>query len=160
MSLLMGARGAGSLIGPLLGTRWAGDSHARLRRGILGGFLFAAAGYVLLGRASWQPIAVLAVIVAHAGSSTNWVFSTTLLQIYTGDRFRGRVFAADLGLCMLTLSASSYLVGLAIDWGTPPRTIATLMGATMLVPAVAWAAALIVTKGRQGIESGGAAPSS
>ena len=27
-----------------------------------------------------------------------WVFSTTLLQLHTEDRFRGRVFSADLGL--------------------------------------------------------------
>jgi MFS family permease len=154
MSLLMGARGVGSLLGPLVGTKWAGDSHSRLRRGILAGFLFSCMGYVLLGRASWLYLAVVAVVVAHAGSSTNWVFSTTLLQIYTADRFRGRVFAADIGICMVTLSASIYLVGLAIDWGTAPRTIATLMGITMLVPAMAWACALIVTKRGHGGPAG------
>src|SRR3954452_1368327 len=49
MSLLMGARGVGALIGPLVSGRWAGDSHARLRTGILVGFLLASAGYLLLG---------------------------------------------------------------------------------------------------------------
>ena len=37
MSLLMGARGVGALIGPLISGRWAGDSHTRLRTGILVG---------------------------------------------------------------------------------------------------------------------------
>jgi len=42
-------------------------------------------------------LAILAVIAAHAGTSTNWVFSTTLVQVYTDDRFRGRVFSAEYG---------------------------------------------------------------
>jgi predicted MFS family arabinose efflux permease len=143
MSLLMGARGAGALIGPLVSGRWARDRQARLRLGILAGFLLAAAGYMSLGGASALWLAALAVMLAHSGSSTNWVFSTTLLQVYTADRFRGRVFAADYGLCMLGISASSYLAGLAIDWGVPVRTCALAIGCAMLVPAAAWAAVLV-----------------
>jgi predicted MFS family arabinose efflux permease len=145
MSLLMGARGAGSLLGPLIAGRWAGPSHARLRKGILAGFLVAAAGYVLLGVSTSLALAALTVVLAHAGSSTNWVFSTTLLQTYTTDRFRGRVFAADNGLCMLTVSASSYAAGVALDLGVPARSLAVVMGGVMLVPAAAWALALIRT---------------
>ena len=139
MSLLMGARGAGSLIGPLVGRRWAADAHGRLRAGILIGFFCAAAGYVWLGLSGSLVLAVLAVVVAHAGTSTNWVFSSTLLQIHTDDRFRGRVFAADIGLCMLTLSASSYAAGMALDFGVAPRTFAMILGAVMLIPTCAWA---------------------
>ncbi|MBZ5579911.1 MAG: MFS transporter [Acidobacteriia bacterium] len=146
MSLLMAARGAGSLIGPLIGGWWAGESYARQRQGIVAGFLCAAAGYVALGHSAALPLAVLMVVLAHAGSSTNWVFSTTLLQIYSDDRFRGRVFSADLGICMLALSASSYLAGVAIDLGVTARAFAVVIGFVMLVPAVAWAAALRVTR--------------
>jgi hypothetical protein len=142
MSVLMGARGAGSLLGPLIGTRWAGSRQRRLYAGILAGFLLAAAGYVWLGVAPSLALAVIAVVLAHAGSSTNWVFSTTLLQVYTGDCFRGRVFAADYGICMLTTAASSYLAGLAIDFGLPPRTLAIAMGLVMLVPTAAWTLAM------------------
>src|SRR4029077_20768470 len=94
-------RGIGALIGPLVSGRWAGDRHSRLRSGIFVGFLIAADAYVLLGAATSLVIAVLAVVLAHAGSSTNWVFSTTLLQVYSTDRFRGRVFFADFGFCLL-----------------------------------------------------------
>jgi MFS family permease len=142
MSMLMGARGAGALIGPLISGRWAGEHHSRLRIGIFAGFLFAAAGYVMLGTSTSLAIAICAVIAAHAGSSTNWVFSSTLLQIYTEDRFRGRVFSADYGICMLGISASSYLAGVAIDLGVDPRTFAVAIGVVMLVPAAAWAVAL------------------
>jgi len=138
MSLLMGARGIGALIGPLVAGRIAGDRHSRLRAGILAGFVLAMAGYLILGFSQSLVLAVAAVVIAHAGTSTDWVFSTTLLQIYTTDRFRGRVFAAEFGLCMLTISASSYVAGLAIDWGAPARAVAIGMGSVMAVPALAW----------------------
>lgn len=138
MSLLMGARGAGSLIGPLVGRHWAADVHARLRMGILLGFLCAAGGYVWLGLSGSLGLAILAVVLAHAGTSTNWVFSSTLLQIHTDDRFRGRVFSADLGLCMLAISLSSYSAGVGLDLGIPARMFAMILGAVMLLPACAW----------------------
>lgn len=142
MSLLMGARGVGSLLGPLLGNQFAGQQEARMRAGILVGFLAAAFGYVALGVAPSVWFAIAAVAVAHAGGSVNWVFSTTLLQMYTDDRFRGRVFAADLGLLTLVIAISSYCAGLAIDWGIPARTAAVLTGISVLVPATIWALAL------------------
>ncbi|MCU1233720.1 MAG: major facilitator superfamily 1 [Candidatus Solibacter sp.] len=146
MSMLLGARGAGALIGPFIAGHWAGDRHARLRSGILIGFLFAAAGYIVLGTSSGLLLAIVAVVAAHAGSSTNWVFSSTLLQTYTEDRFRGRVFSAEYGLCMLAISASSYLAGAAIDLGVSPRTFAIGVGVAMLIPAAAWTLVLRRTR--------------
>jgi hypothetical protein len=151
MSMLMGARGIGAIIGPLTSGRWAGHSHTRMRTGIFVGFLLAAGGYVLLGTSASLLIAVLATVLAHAGSSTNWVFSSTLLQVYTADRFRGRVFAADYGLCMLGISGSSYVAGVAIDLGVPARTLAVIVGAVMLIPAAGWAMALAATKEQRAI---------
>ncbi|MGH9579606.1 MAG: MFS transporter, partial [Terriglobales bacterium] len=49
MSLLLGARGVGALIGPLAAAPWAQQHQSRLRRGILLGFTLAGAGYALLG---------------------------------------------------------------------------------------------------------------
>jgi len=145
MSFLSGARCVGPLPGPLVGGRWAGDCHPRLRSGIVIGFLLAGGGYILLGTSTSLMVAILTVMLAHSGSSTNWVFSTTLLQVYTADRFRGRVFAADYGLCMLTISASSYFAGVAIDLGVPARTFAVIIGLVMLIPAAAWALVLAAT---------------
>ncbi|HLK64890.1 MAG TPA: MFS transporter [Bryobacteraceae bacterium] len=142
MSLLMGARGVGALLGPLVAGRWAGSRESRLRYGILAGFLLAGGGYVLLGCSTSIAVAIFMVILAHSGGSTNWVFSTTLLQVCTTDRFRGRVFAAEYGLCMLAISASSYFAGVAIDLGTSARSFAILIGLVMLIPAGAWAATL------------------
>ncbi len=146
MSMLMGARGVGAFVGPFTSGWWAGQSQTRMRYGIFIGFLFAAAGYVLLGNSLSLSVAVLATVLAHSGASTNWVFSSTLLQVYTADRFRGRVFAAEYGLCMLAISASSYAAGMAIDLGIPARRLAMMVGGVMLLPAIAWAMALSATK--------------
>lgn len=138
MSLLLGARGLGALVGPLFSARLAGHHDRRLRMGILLGYLAAAAGYFALGSAPNVWLACLCIIVGHCGGSTVWVFSTTLLQLNTEDRFRGRVFAADLALCMLTIAVGAYLCGAFLDWGISVRLVATVTGLLMLLPTGIW----------------------
>jgi MFS family permease len=139
MSVLMGARGLGALIGPLLTVPWASQHESRLRLGILLGFLAIFFGYVALGLAPTVWIASLALILAHGGGSTIWVFSTTLLQKNTEDRFRGRVFSADMGLNTLMVSVTSYLAGIFMDRGVGVRDYAMVTGISLLAPACAWA---------------------
>jgi MFS family permease len=138
MSLLLGARGVGALLGPLLTAPWAGHWKHRLEVAIFWGYLAAAAGYALLGVSGhlWQ--ACLCVALAHFGSSIVWVFSTTLLQIQSDDKFRGRVFAADLCLFMFTIAAGAYLAGRFVDWGFAARSVASVAGMLMLIPAALW----------------------
>jgi MFS family permease len=138
MSLLLGARGVGALLGPLLTAPWAGHWIRRLEAAIFWGYLALAAGYGLLGAARqlWQ--ACFFVMLAHFGGSIVWVFSTTLLQLQTEDRFRGRVFAADLGLSMLTIAAGAYVAGCFVDWGFTARYVASAAGLLMLIPATWW----------------------
>jgi hypothetical protein len=56
----------------------------------------------------------------------------------TEDRFRGRVFSADLGMNTIAVSASSYLAGTFIDAGTPVRDYALYTGLSLLLPASLW----------------------
>jgi len=138
MSLLMGSRGVGALLGPLIGGYCLGRRSRGLRLGIFLGFLAGAAGYLWLSAAPSLLWASAAVILAHAGGSTIWVFSTTLLQEQTEDRYRGRVFSADYALLSLTVSLVSYLAGVWIDLGAGVRTLAALTGAVSLLPAALW----------------------
>lgn len=140
MSILLGGRGAGALVGPLISARWAGQNDHRLRLGILFGYLTIALGYGLIGVSHSVWIAAAFAMLAHAGGSTVWVFSTTLLQLRTEDRFRGRVFAADLGLASFTFATTAYLCGRFLDLGIPARTMALGTGFFMLIPAglLAW----------------------
>ncbi len=87
MSMLMGARGIGALIGPLVSAPWAGHNQRRLRIAILVAFFAEITGYVALGWISSLWTACLWVMLAHCGGSVIWVFSTTLLQLNTDDVF-------------------------------------------------------------------------
>ncbi len=142
MSVLMGARGAGALIGPLVTVPWAKQSDSRMRLGILLGFLSIFLGYLILGGAQYVWIACLGLVLAHGGGSTIWVFSTTLLQKNTEDKFRGRVFSADMGLNTLMVAITSYLAGAFIDRGVPVREYVVITGVSLLAPALAWALAM------------------
>ncbi len=138
MSLLMGSRGIGALLGPLIGGRWAGTRQKRLRTGIVAGFLLLAAGYTFLGAAPTVVWAILAVILAHAGGSIVWVFSTTLLHYQAEDRFRGRVFSADFAFLVVTMATVSWASGTAVDFGVSVRLICYVTGAFALAPAALW----------------------
>jgi MFS family permease len=142
MSLMMACRGIGAIAGPLVAGYWAGGIERRMRIGILFGFLAAGLGYIALGAAPNLVVAGTAIALAHGGASTLWVFSATLLQLKTIDRFRGRVFSAEFAFAVLTMSTSSYLAGLAIDHGVAVGMVAAATGATALLAAIAWAFAL------------------
>jgi predicted MFS family arabinose efflux permease len=138
MSLLLGARGLGSMVGPLFTARWSNQQPSRLRLGILGGYITLALGYIGVGLSPRLWLACLSLAIAHFGGATIWVFSTTLLQLNTEDEYRGRVFAAELGLFMLTIALGAYLAGAFLDWGYTPRTVAVATGISMIIPAIAW----------------------
>jgi hypothetical protein len=142
MSILLGGRGLGALIGPLVAAPWAARSDSRLRYGILFGYLTISLGYGLLGLSGNVWMAAGCAMLAHAGGSTVWVFSTTLLQFHSEDRFRGRVFSADLGLASFTFAVTAYLAGHYLDLGVSARTLSTGTGVFMLVPAGILAIAL------------------
>ncbi|MBZ5568942.1 MAG: MFS transporter [Acidobacteriia bacterium] len=153
MGVLIGARGIGALLGPLIGATWAGQRDSRLRRGILFGFIAAACGVGSISVAPNVWIAMLCVIVAHCGGSIIWTFSTTLLQLYSDDQFRGRVFSADLGICMATISLTAWAASAAIDAAIPVRLLAAITGAAILIPAGAWALAQRFWKSSLSVDS-------
>jgi hypothetical protein len=77
-----------------------------------------------------------------------WVFSTVLLQLEVPDRFRGRVFAAELALVTLTTSASTYWTAHQLDRvGWSPRTLAFVLGMGFCLPGMLWL--LIVSRWRE-----------
>ncbi len=148
MSVLMASRGIGAIIGPVLSGRWVAGVEQRMRVAILVGFLAGAAGYLALGHATNLAVACAGLMLAHAGGSILWVFSSTLLQRQTEDRFRARVFSTEYAFMVAIMSLSSYLAGVFIDRAVPVRTVATVVGLAMLVPAMLWGV-LLATQQRE-----------
>ncbi len=139
MSALMGARGLGSFFGPVAGAHWASAEPGRMRWPIAAGFVVAAIGYLALGWAPALPLAVLAVMIGHVGTSMNYVYSSTLVQTLSDDQYRGRVTSLEFALMMTSITVTSFLAGEAIDRGLSAQQVATAVGLFSLAPALAWA---------------------
>jgi hypothetical protein len=142
IGLLYAARGVGAGIGPLVARRLGGDGQRFLRRAIGPSILVTGAGYLFVSGAPSLLLAALGVMVAHIGGSTQWVFSTALLQINVPNRLQGRVFAVEGALLTLATALSSYGTGVAADAGWTPRALGLLLSGVFVLPGVALGLAL------------------
>jgi MFS family permease len=142
IGLLYAARGVGAGIGPLLARRFGGDGERFLRRAIGPSIVLTGVGYTLVSGAPSLLLAALGVMIAHIGGSTQWVFSTSLLQINVPNRLQGRVFAVEGALLTLSTALSSYLTGVAADAGWMPRELGLLLSAVFVLPGLALGMAL------------------
>lgn len=113
--LLLGARGVGSGIGPILAARFA---RGNLRRVLLvcgiAGLVFST-GYLAAAAAPVLAMAAVGVMFAHLGGGAQWTLSTYGLQVRTPDEMRGRVLAGDFALITLSLALSSIAAGLVSE---------------------------------------------
>jgi MFS family permease len=139
IGVLFTARGIGTAVGPIVAQRWAGETPKRMQNAIGIAFLIAGVFYVAFGVSRSFTLALLFLAIAHCGGSILWVFSTVLLQREVEDKFRGRVFAAELALLTLTMAASNYLVGELMDrFGLSPRVVTAGVGTFFLLPGLIW----------------------
>ena len=139
IGVLFAARGIGTAVGPIVARRWAGETRKQMQIAIGIAFLIGGAFYIAFGSSRSFILALLFLLIAHTGGSILWVFSTVLLQREVEDKFRGRVFAAELALLTLTMAASNYLVGELMDrFGYSPRVVTIGVGSFFLLPGVFW----------------------
>ena len=139
IALLYMARGIGTAIGPVISRRLTREESGALRIAIGVSFLLGGICYIIFSKASYAPLALLLVVIAHLGGSTVWVFSTLLLQKEVPDHYRGRVFAAELGMATAAISLSTWGWGWLLDHGwTNLRQMSMGIGVTMLLAACIW----------------------
>ena len=139
IGVLFTARGIGTAVGPIVARRWAGETRKQMQTAIGIAFLIGGAFYIAFGVSRNFALALLFLAIAHTGGSILWVFSTVLLQREVEDKFRGRVFAAELALLTLTMAGSNYLVGELMDrFGFSPRAVTAGVGVFFLLPGLIW----------------------
>ena len=139
IGVLYAARGIGTAIGPILMRRVAGETRGHMQTAIGVAFLVGGIFYAAFGLATSFALAVLVLMIAHAGGSVVWVNSTVLLQRAVEDDFRGRVFAAELALLTLTMAASNYLTGELLDrFKLSPRVVTVGIGIFFTLPGLLW----------------------
>jgi MFS family permease len=134
--ILYGARGLGALLGPFL-IRRVGGTDLRTFSLIGVGAIIHGLGYQLFAISPEFVLASFFVFVAHLGGGALWTMSTYGLQRLTLDQLRGRIFAADYGLVMLTTSISSVIAGVLADV-IGPRPTVLLMGTLALAWGALW----------------------
>ncbi|MEZ5353347.1 MAG: hypothetical protein R2762_11980 [Bryobacteraceae bacterium] len=133
MSLLMGARGVGSLLGPILAGSWAGGDQPppprhslwlpRRRRRIRSSVI--RPGY--LHRHGLR----------HLGTRRR---SHHLGLLHHHDPapgrgpFRGRVFSADFAFLVMAMTVSTWIAGSAVDLGATVRHVSLWVGLLILAP--------------------------
>ncbi|HET7101033.1 MAG TPA: MFS transporter, partial [Terriglobia bacterium] len=139
VGLLYAARGVGSGIGPLVGDRLTGGVERRMWQSIGISFFVISIAYIAFSQAPGLLLAILCILVGHMGGANAWVMSTSLLQLNTPDKVRGRVFSLDFGLFMLMIAVSNYILGLGLDtWGFSARQLAAGLGLVMMIPGSLW----------------------
>ncbi len=139
MSVLYVARGIGTAVGPVLTRRFYSETRRQMENAIGISFVVAGAFYVLFGSARSFALALCWLAVAHMAGSVLWVFSTVLLQATVDDEFRGRVFAAELMLMTLSMAASNYATGEALDrFNYSPRVVTVATGLFFILPGLVW----------------------
>jgi len=139
IGVLFAARGIGTAIGPIVARRISGEGNKRMQASIGIAFLIGGAFYIAFGSATSFIVALIVLGIAHTGGSILWVFSTVLLQRTVEDNFRGRVFAAELGLLTLTMAASNYATGELLDrFGISARLVTIGIGIFFLLPGIMW----------------------
>ena len=114
--LMLGLRGLGSALGPLVAARFVKDDLSRVilvcgisGLGFAGGYLAAAASPILI-------VAAFFIGLAHLGGGAQWTLSTYGLQMRCPDEMRGRVLAGDFALITLSLGLSSLAAGVVSEY--------------------------------------------
>ena len=112
---LLGSRGVGSGLGPVIAARLVGRDMPKLLRVCgLSGLGFSVA-YLFAGLSPALWIACLCVAFAHLGGGAQWTLSTMGLQMESPDALRGRIIAGDFALVTLMLGITSTLAGVVAE---------------------------------------------
>lgn len=139
MGLLLGGRGLGALVVPFVLARLVGRDAAGVLRALRLAFPLSVVGFLAFAGSPNVPLAALALVVAHGGTSTVWIGSAQLLQVAVPNHVLGRVLAVELMLTTFAIAASSALVAFLVRAGGGPRETGAALALVLVLPGIAWA---------------------
>ena len=142
VGILYASRGAGAAIGSLGLRAIFGDGVRVMRLCVAGSFALAGLAFLGLAFATEFWHACAAFFLASIGQSAIYVFSGSLLQLEADKRFHGRIFALDIGVMTLILSATGYASGLALDLHVALNTVVLVGASLALIPLTLWSVVL------------------
>ena len=133
---LFAARGLGALVGPFL-LRRVITKPARLLPGLALSMAAYGVSYIGVSLSPWFSLALVLVVTAHLAGGGNWMMSNYALQLEVPDELRGRVFATDMMIATLAISASVLFAGILVDH-VDPRIPVAICGALTLAYGIGW----------------------
>jgi MFS family permease len=137
VGLLYASYGVGALLAPTLLNLTNDGTPARMRRFIALGAGLLAVGLLMLSRAPSLSVACLATLLRGMGGSTNWTFSTIILQKVVPDSMLGRVFALDFASAQLAAVSCALVWGVLMDH-SGVRPVVLLAACLALMPCAVW----------------------
>jgi NRE family putative nickel resistance protein-like MFS transporter len=140
LGIMYSAFGVGAVLGPLLLNRFNDDSIPRMRVLIAAGFVFSTLGWLVMGAASSLLILCLALLIRAMGGSSNWTYSTVIIQKSAEDQYMGRVFSLDMMGFYLATVISTVIHGALIDLVGSQQVYLVALGTmgVALVPLTLW----------------------
>lgn len=96
LGIMYSAFGVGSVLGPLLMNRFNDETVSRMRSLVVIGFMLATVCWLVMGLATSLWILCLGLLIRSMGTSTNWTYSTAMIQKTADDAYMGRVFSLDM----------------------------------------------------------------
>ena len=137
LGLMFMMTGIGSGIGPIAARRVTKDRPGATRWAIALGYLMIIVGYTVVAPLFTFGLTLTGILLRGLGGGVVWVFSTQLLFQQVPAQVRGRVFASEFALFMLSASIAAVLVGRALDLYSISTVITGLAG-LVVVPLVLW----------------------
>ncbi len=141
LSIMYAAFGIGAVIGPILLNRFNDGSPRIMRRLIIVGFIFMVIGWTTMAGATTLALVCLALLLRAMGGSSNWTYSSVILQKLTPDAYLGRVFSIDMFGFQLASVVSTLATGIVVDalGATNVRQVVAGMIGVSAVPLIVWA---------------------
>lgn len=139
--LFYSARGVGALVGPFVMRRFVARDERLLLPVLATSMMLFGISYLGFAVAPWFVLALVLVVLAHAGGGANWILSTYGLNAIVPDRVLGRVTSADYMLATLGISLSQVVAGVLSEQ-VSLRPLTAAFGGVVLVYAMVWRGAV------------------
>ncbi len=115
LGIMFSAFGLGAVIGPLILNHFHNGLVGQMSRLIIVGFACNVLGWLLMGTAQSLVPIITALIIRGIGSSSNWTYSSVIIQKTVPDRYLGRIFSLDMAVFQLITVISIIVHGAIID---------------------------------------------
>ena len=139
LGIMYSAFGIGAIMGPLVLNRFHDNSVWMLRRMVIIGFILITLGWTVLGIASTLLVLSAGVMLRAMGASSNWTYSSVIIQKQVSDRFMGRVFSLDFAMFQLASVFSTIIHGAVVIYGSDGlQMIVFATAAVSMLPLAAW----------------------